>query len=621
MKAEIWQDKQKVLTQDLSRAQSTKEEAMRERLTDTFSKGVVKLSLDEFSFDITVGYTNRFTIKRGIAYNSIGERILILDDTIQYDPTLPSTESDDGLGGLKPTPQSTGSKGITATSGKVNYVFIKYLQTIDPSVYTIKKDSTEKLYVKQDDGYQITIVLSDIVVADPETLNPDSSLYIYLGFVDYSAGGTLGTGNFNLNNRTSFQLNEQRLIVTTPKSDLSDRTTSYTYSQDVDVQDHIKAVGTGSVSDRNPHGVSIADIGFTGKTVELHEKYLHSSGIVGNYVATNSSLYGIVNAITTPQIDEIIIKGLLTEEFAIINGVTIDQSVNSGNQVVQFKSGSVILDDGTYTIFLNNQTKRIELAGPTGKSFTLISGGTTYTIPVVNIRVLTLITILPLWQVDFSQAKILSNVPEVQPPAPPNGYSNFNNKIDLRIFGNINSDTLTFDSLTNTITFRKSLHITGDLTVDGVISEAYIGEVRMFANDPPNSSWIFCDGTSYHKATYPLLWIYLTKNGTDYTTWGGDASNMQVPNYNKRMPLGTGGGISLGATGGEENHTLTIPEMPAHTHLETFGFGGGVTSGLSPNIIGSVGSTGIYTGSTGNGNTHNNMPPYVGINFLIRAKL
>lgn len=72
MKKELWQNRQKVLTSDLEKAQVSKEDAISERVTGAYNPGIVKGSLNEFAFSITIGYTNRFTIDTGGAHGSGG---------------------------------------------------------------------------------------------------------------------------------------------------------------------------------------------------------------------------------------------------------------------------------------------------------------------------------------------------------------------------------------------------------------------------------------------------------------------------------------------------------------------------------------------------------------------
>ena len=77
-----------------------------------------------------------------------------------------------------------------------------------------------------------------------------------------------------------------------------------------------------------------------------------------------------------------------------------------------------------------------------------------------------------------------------------------------------------------------------------------------------------------------------------------------------RFLLAAGGGYSAGATGGEAAHTLTVAEMPSHTHTGKSEYG---TVGSGNTIYASTyASSNIYTTNASGGNgAHNNMPPYI----------
>ncbi len=96
------------------------------------------------------------------------------------------------------------------------------------------------------------------------------------------------------------------------------------------------------------------------------------------------------------------------------------------------------------------------------------------------------------------------------------------------------------------------------------------------------------------------------------TTWEID-TDMQG-----RTIIGSGGKYTLGTTGGEEKHTLTIPEMPAHTHnLQYSGEGGGwasIKTGTSTIIT----ETSMGITSTGESRAHNIMQPYIVVNYWKR---
>lgn len=98
------------------------------------------------------------------------------------------------------------------------------------------------------------------------------------------------------------------------------------------------------------------------------------------------------------------------------------------------------------------------------------------------------------------------------------------------------------------------------------MSEPFTGEIRMFGFNFAPRNWAFCNGQllpiSQNSALFSLL-------GTMY---GGDGrTTFGLPNLQSRVPVhqGTGPGLSnrqMGQTGGAETVTLTIPEMPSHTH-------------------------------------------------------
>ena len=99
------------------------------------------------------------------------------------------------------------------------------------------------------------------------------------------------------------------------------------------------------------------------------------------------------------------------------------------------------------------------------------------------------------------------------------------------------------------------------------MSEPYVGEIRMFAGNFAPRGWAFCDGqllaVSQNDALFSLF-------GTIY---GGDGrTTFGLPDLRGRIPLhqGHGPGLSerrLGSKGGGENETLTINQMPSHTHI------------------------------------------------------
>lgn len=131
--------------------------------------------------------------------------------------------------------------------------------------------------------------------------------------------------------------------------------------------------------------------------------------------------------------------------------------------------------------------------------------------------------------------------------------------------------------------------------------------------------------TTYYKASslssdllakiYPVGSIYMSVNSTSPASFlGGTWYQLQ-----DRFLLGAGS-YSNGSTGGSATHTLTINEMPNHNHQglywqqSSYGIsldGGGSSIYMNHSWTGKTNTTSLYTGSKGNGQAHNNMPPYL----------
>lgn len=162
------------------------------------------------------------------------------------------------------------------------------------------------------------------------------------------------------------------------------------------------------------------------------------------------------------------------------------------------------------------------------------------------------------------------------------------------------------------------------------MSSPYIGEIRMFAGNFAPAGWAFCMGQLMPISENDTLFNLIG------TTYGGDGQEtFALPDLSSRIPLhvGTlvGNTYQLGEKAGVETVTLTVAQMPAHSHAALAASGGlGATSNLPKNRLLSEAGGDIYTptapnlsmnpatvGSTGGSLPHNNVQPYLCINFII----
>ena len=152
------------------------------------------------------------------------------------------------------------------------------------------------------------------------------------------------------------------------------------------------------------------------------------------------------------------------------------------------------------------------------------------------------------------------------------------------------------------------------------------GGLIMWSTASAPSGFLLCDGTAVSRTTYAALFAII---GTTFGA-GDTTTTFNVPNYTNRMPYGT----TIGATGGSANavvvsHTHTITD-PGHTHtltnlaLHTDIVSGGPipiqTRTNNPNTTSvQTASTGITVDTAGVSGTNANLPPYLGINFIIKT--
>jgi len=158
------------------------------------------------------------------------------------------------------------------------------------------------------------------------------------------------------------------------------------------------------------------------------------------------------------------------------------------------------------------------------------------------------------------------------------------------------------------------------------MAQPYVGEIRMFAGNFAPAGWMFCEGQLLPISENETLFNLIG------TTYGGDGqSTFALPDLRGRIPVHQGNGFILAETGGVEEVTLTINQIPAHGHP----FLASTTQGSAATPIGNVVAQTIGAFSPyiedvpttnmnaqaitaiGGSQPHTNFQPYLCINFII----
>ena len=154
-----------------------------------------------------------------------------------------------------------------------------------------------------------------------------------------------------------------------------------------------------------------------------------------------------------------------------------------------------------------------------------------------------------------------------------------------------------------------------------------IGAILPFSSDTIPNGWLLCDGRAVSRTEYAELFKAIgTKHGS-----GDGSTTFNLPNPKGRTLVGKDSTDTdfneLGKTGGEKTHTLTVSELPSHSHVinsfRQYETGSSTDSSklgrTTPGADG--GNSTIATGGTGGGQPHNNLQPYLVTNFIIKAKM
>lgn len=156
------------------------------------------------------------------------------------------------------------------------------------------------------------------------------------------------------------------------------------------------------------------------------------------------------------------------------------------------------------------------------------------------------------------------------------------------------------------------------------MAQPYVGEIRMFAGNFAPSGWMFCEGQLLPISENETLFQLIG------TTYGGDGeSTFALPDLRGRIPVHQGNGRILAETGGAEEVTLTVQQIPAHSHPLLASADPAGTRNPLNSVLGRAGAEAYASEFTaealssqsiapiGGSQPHTNFQPYLCVDFII----
>lgn len=156
------------------------------------------------------------------------------------------------------------------------------------------------------------------------------------------------------------------------------------------------------------------------------------------------------------------------------------------------------------------------------------------------------------------------------------------------------------------------------------MAQPYVGEIRMFGGNFAPAGWMFCEGQLVPISENETLFQLIG------TTYGGDGqSTFALPDLRGRIPIHQGDGFILAETGGAEEVTLTINQIPTHTHAMVVSDDIPTLSNPGNNLPGQAAAKFYRAGAptislaagalstVGGSQPHTNFQPYLCISFII----
>jgi microcystin-dependent protein len=157
------------------------------------------------------------------------------------------------------------------------------------------------------------------------------------------------------------------------------------------------------------------------------------------------------------------------------------------------------------------------------------------------------------------------------------------------------------------------------------MSQPFVGEIRMFGGNFAPAGWMLCQGQTLAISENDVLFNLIG------TTYGGDGQQtFNLPDLQGRLPLHQASGFVMGQKAGAETVTVTVQQLPIHSHPLAASLNSAAGNTVTGNVVGQVGATQIYREvpagpamanqactPTGGSQPHDNMQPFLCINFII----
>jgi microcystin-dependent protein len=155
------------------------------------------------------------------------------------------------------------------------------------------------------------------------------------------------------------------------------------------------------------------------------------------------------------------------------------------------------------------------------------------------------------------------------------------------------------------------------------MAEPFLSEIRIMSFNFAPQGWALCNGQLLPINQNQPLFALLG------TTYGGNGqTTFALPDLQGRVPIHVGSGHTLGERAGEQAHTLSLAELPQHTHVESASSANGDSALPGGNVLASA--SGLYgppsslttlhpssVANTGGSQAHLNMQPFLTLSFCI----